>query len=86
MITSAVMLGTEFPMKKLRVLIHWEGAVTFQNPLIGRHEKIETKRIATPQAITYNPTMFVSIANRRPGNSERYKRRIEIFIMGKVML
>lgn len=83
---SAEMLGTEFPIKKLRVLIQTEGAVISQKPLTGRHEKIETKRIANPQAITYNPTIFVRIANPRPGNGERYRRRIEILIMGKVML
>ena len=65
------MLGTELPMKNLRVSMHLEGMVRSQNPLTGLHEKMETRIQATPQAITNAPTMLVAIANLGPGKIAR---------------
>lgn len=73
-------------MKKLRVLMQLAGLVISQNPLIGWHEKIETRSRAMPQAMTMAPTMLVTSLKPLPGKSERYRRRMEILIRGNVML
>jgi len=83
---SVQILGMELPMKKLRVRMQTDGAVMFQNPLIGWHEKMETRSSVMPQAITTAPTILVIILKPRPGKSDRYNRRMEILVMGSVML
>ena len=84
--TSITMLGTELPMKNLRVSIHLEGMVRSQYPWTGLHENMDTRIQATPQAITNAPTMLVAIANLGPGKIARKKRRIEILVAESVML
>ncbi len=83
---SAEILGTELAIKKLRVSIQTFGMVLSQNPWTGWHEKMETKRISIPQEMTNKATRLVRIAKPRPGNSDRYRRRMETLMMGKVIL
>ena len=62
---SMHMLGISLTRKKSRVLMQVGGTVISQNPCIGLHMKIETKKNARPQAITNALVKLTTIANAR---------------------